>query len=130
LSTFGRQSANVGIIGAMPYDQMRPLIQQAGVYLATARETFGIGTLEALAAGVPVAGWRYGGQEEIILEGQTGYLAEDGDFDHLAACIRRCLGERERLSRNAVQDIRDRWGWDARIAQYAALFTATHQAYH
>lgn len=130
LSTFGRPAKNVGILGAMSYETMRPMIQQAGVYLATARETFGIGTLEALAAGVPVAGWRYGGQEEIIIEGETGYLAEYGDYDGLAAAVRRCLRERERLGRNAVADVRERWGWKDRIADYAALFTQVYEAYH
>src|SRR6187549_234468 len=130
LSTFGRQSQNVHLTGALPYDQMRAMVQQAGVYLATARETFGIGTLEAMAAGVPVAGWRYGGQEEIIIEGETGYLAEYGDYDGLAACIRRCLHERDRLSANCIADVQSRWGWKDKIAQYAALYTRTHQAYH
>ena len=130
LSTFGRQSGNVGLLGRMPYESMKPLIQQAGVYLATARETFGIGTLEAMAAGVPIAGWRYGGQEEIIRDGETGYLAEYGDFDALAACIRKCLSERGRLSRNCQDDVRERWGWKDKIAQYASLYTQTHKAYH
>ena len=130
LSTFGRQSGNVGLLGRMPYESMKPLIQQAGVYLATARETFGIGTLEAMAAGVPIAGWRYGGQEEIIRDGETGYLAEYGDFDALAACIRNCLSERGRLSRNCQDDVRERWGWKDKIAQYASLYTQTHKAYH
>jgi len=130
LSTFGRQASNVGILGAMAYETMRPLIQQAGVYLATARETFGIGTLEALAAGVPVAGWRYGGQEEIVLHGETGYLAEYGDVDGLAAAIRACLSARGRLSRNCREDARTRWGWEDKIAQYAALFTQVYEAYH
>ena len=130
LSTFGRQSGNVGLLGRMPYESMKPLIQQAGVYLATARETFGIGTLEAMAAGVPIAGWRYGGQEEIIRDGETGYLAEYGDFDALAACIRKCLSERGRLSRNCQDDVRSRWGWKDKIAQYASLYTQTHKAYH
>ena len=130
LSTYGKTAANVGILGVMPYETMRPLVQQAGVYLATARETFGIGTLEALAAGVPVAGWRYGGQEEIIIEGETGHLAEYGDFDGLAACIRLCLRDRDRLSRNAVADIQTRWRWQDKVGQYAALFTQTYEAYH
>ncbi len=130
LSTFGRQSHNVGLLGAMPYEQMRPIIQQAGVYLATARETFGIGTLEALAAGVPVAGWRFGGQEEIIIEGETGYLAEYGDYDGLAIAIRKCLTERERLSANALADVQSRWGWKDKIAQYARLYDRVHAAYH
>jgi len=32
--------------------KMREYIQRAGVYLATTKETFGIGTLEAMASGV------------------------------------------------------------------------------
>lgn len=129
-STFGQQSRNVGLLGAMPYESMRPIVQQAGVYLATARETFGIGTLEAMAAGVPIAGWRYGGQEEIVAHGETGYLAEYGDFDSLAACIRKCLSGRSRLSRNCQDDVRARWGWKDKIAQYAQLYTQTYKAYH
>jgi glycosyltransferase involved in cell wall biosynthesis len=122
VSTFGEMRGNVFLTGAVPYDQMRPIVQRAGVYLATARETFGIGTLEALAAGVPVAGWRYGGQEEIVIEGETGYLAEWGDYEGLAQAIRQCLAERERLSRNAIEDARTRWAWKDKIAQYAALY--------
>lgn len=130
LSTFGRQSSNVGLLGSMPYEQMKPLIQQAGVYLATARETFGIGTLEAMAAGVPVAGWRYGGQEEIVNEGETGYLAEYGDFDALAACIRKCLADRDRLSKAAIADVHTRWQWKDKIALYANLYQRVYSAYH
>jgi glycosyltransferase involved in cell wall biosynthesis len=122
VSTFGEMRGNVFLTGAVPYEQMRPIVERAGVYLATARETFGIGTLEALAAGVPVAGWRYGGQEEIIIEGETGYLAEWGDYEGLAECVRRCLAERERLSPNCIADARKRWAWKDKIAQYAALY--------
>ena len=130
LSTFGRHSGNVGILGAMPYEQMRPIVQQAGVYLATARETFGIGTLEALASGVPVAGWRFGGQDEIIIEGETGFLAEYGDFEGLAACIRRCFDAHGRLSQAARQDAVARWGWKNKIAQYADLYSRVHTQFH
>jgi glycosyltransferase involved in cell wall biosynthesis len=130
VTTFGRPTTNVTVTGVGTYEQMRPVVQRAGVYLATARETFGIGTLEALAAGVPVAGWRYGGQEEIVIDGETGYLAEYGDFDQLAQAIRVCLSERGRLSRNCIEDARDRWGWQARIKQYADLYTRIYQAYH
>jgi glycosyltransferase involved in cell wall biosynthesis len=129
VSTFGEQSRNVMLLATMPYEEMRPVVQRAGVYLATARETFGIGTLEALAAGVPIAGWRYGGQEEIVREGETGYLAPYGDYQALAMAITRCLADRERLSRNCVEDARSRWGWEGRIAQYAALYTRVYEAY-
>ena len=129
LSTFGRPAGNVHIIGAMPYDDMKQAIQRAGVYLATARETFGVGTLEALASGVPVAGWRYGGQAEIVVDGETGYLAEWGDYEGLAQAVRRCLAERERLSRNAVADVARRWRWEDKILHYAMLYDKVVKAW-
>lgn len=120
-STFGLDTENVEIIGALPADKMKPIIQRASVYLATARETFGIGTLEALASGVPVAGWDYGGQHEIIQHGVTGYLAPYGDYALLADCIRLCLRDRDRLSANAISDAESRWAWPDKIALYAEV---------
>lgn len=130
VSTFGEPTQNVMLLGAMPHGQMKPIVQRAGCYLATARETFGIGTLEALAAGVPVAGWRYGGQEEIIIEGETGYLAPYGDYDALAVAIARCLENRARLSVGCVRDARARWGWQQRVKQYAQVYDRVHADYH
>lgn len=123
VSTFGQPAANVTITGPGTYDQMRPLVQRAALYLATARETFGIGTLEALAAGVPVVGWDYGGQHEIVIPGETGILVPFGDMGALADAVRRALSDRVRLSANARQDARERRAWPDKIAQYAALYT-------
>lgn len=126
VTTFGPDAPNVHVTGALPLDRMRPLVQHAGVYLATARETFGIGTLEALAAGVPVVGWNYGGQREIVTP-ETGVLVEAGDYDALADAVRRLLAQRETFSRAARADAVARWGWRHRIAQYAALYRRVHQ---
>lgn len=122
LTTYGQQTQNVLPFGVGTHEQVKPVIQRAAVYLATARETFGVGTLEALAAGVPVVGWDYGGQHEIVRDGETGYLATFGDFDHLRECIRRALAERATLSRNAQMDARERWGWRDKIQGYADLY--------
>lgn len=129
ISTFGMDGPNVMTFGPLPHHEIKPAIQRAGVYLATARETFGIGTLEALAAGVPVAGWRYGGQEEIIIDGETGYLAPFGDYAALATAIERCMNERERMSANCAADARARWAWKPRIKQYAELYTRIWNEY-
>lgn len=122
LSTFGKVTDNVRVVGNISNGNMRGMIDSAGLYLCTARETFGIGTLEALACGVPVVGWNYGGQSEIIRDGETGYLAPYGDYAGLADCVRRALRDRKRLSRNAVDDVQARWQWRDKVAQYATLY--------
>lgn len=131
-STIGRASDNMKILNtapnrAMPHGQMKKIVSEAGVYLATARETFGIGTLEALAYGIPVVGWDWGGTAEIIIPGQTGYLAPPGDYNALADCVERCFAERDRLSQNAIQDARTRWTWEPRIEQYANIFKSVYE---
>jgi len=130
VTTIGNPAANVRIVGKQPYPVMKSLIQEAGVYLATARETFGIGTLEALASGVPVAGWAWGGQIEIVRQGETGYLAKYGDYKALADCVDLCLRDRARLSANARQDAKERWGWEPRIRQYAEIYERTAKGWY
>ena len=51
------------------------LLRQADVFLLpSVSEGFSISTVEALMAGVPVIATRSGGPEEIITDGETGYL--------------------------------------------------------
>lgn len=129
-TTIGRKKNNVDVIGVIPYLQMKEVLASAGVYLATARETFGIGTLEALASGVPIAGWNWGGQTEIVKQGETGYLAHPGNWDELAECIMMCLNERDRLSPNCVEDARERWGWEHRIWQYSEIYKRVYEMHY
>lgn len=121
-STISVDRANVKHLGFLANNQMKQIVRNAGLYLCTARETFGIGTLEALACGVPVVGWDYGGQHEIVVNGETGYLAPYGDYAGLADCVRNALRDRRRLSRNAVDDVQKRWQWRDKMGQYARLY--------
>jgi len=130
VGTVGRKSENVEIIGTVPYEQMKSLVAGSGLYLCTARETFGIGTLEALACGVPVVGWDWGGQSEIIRQGETGYLAHPGNYKELAECVELAFEQRERLSANALADVRERWGWQPRIKQYAEIIKRVYADYY
>lgn len=130
VSTIGIPTKNVKVTGAIPFPEMKTLVQNAGLYLATARETFGIGTLEALASGVPVVGWDWGGQSEIIVPGETGLLAPPGDYEALIANIYKVLENRDKYSLNARLDVEARWTWQPRIAQYAAIYQRTLKAWN
>jgi len=130
VSTIGEKTGNVSIVGVQPHEAMIELVRNAGVYLVTARETFGIGTLEALALGVPVVGWDFGGQSEIVLQGATGLLVPFGDYNALADAIRFVLKNRDHFSKNARTDAASRWGWESRVTQYADAYQAAYDQKH
>lgn len=124
VSTFGKETRNVGIVGRKPYEEGKRLVQMAGVYLCTTKETFGIGTLEALAAGVPVVGFDYGGQSEIIEHGKDGWLVPPGDINGLADGIRWALANRSEIT-PAAQAKAAKYTWQNAAEMYHSLFERT-----
>jgi hypothetical protein len=122
VTTFGDTAPNVRVTGRLPFVQAKPLITGADIYLCTTRETFGIGTLEAMACGVPVLGWAWGGQREIVQHKVTGYLATPGDYEDLIAGYNYCVLHRAAMSEAARKVVLDRFTWRSAIEQYAALY--------
>ena len=122
VTTIGHDQANVRVTGRIGFDAMRDLVKNAGVYLCTTRETFGIGTLEAMAAGVPVVGWSWGGQRDIIQHGKTGWLCPPGDYAGLIEGIKWALKHRKRVAANARAAVKERWTWDKRMRDYVTLY--------
>lgn len=99
LSTFAPPDApsNVEAIGLQPYEGMKMLVQGAAVYLSTTKETFGIGILEAMAAGIPVLGFAWGNIGEFVEHEVNGWLSKPGDFEHLREGLDYCWENMERL---------------------------------
>ncbi len=128
VSTFGQDLPNLRITGRIPYATMKELVRHAGVYLCTTRETFGIGTLEAMAAGVPVVGWAWGGQREIIKHGETGWLCPPGDSDGLEEGIRWALANRAKIADAQRQDVSERWTWQTAISSYAEMYRGVYES--
>ena len=100
-TTFAKEPAdNIATIGSVPHEVMKPLVEGCAIYLSTVKETFGIGVLEAMAAGRPVLGWAYGGNADLVKHGETGYLAKPNDYEDLATGLDYCLRHAEVLGDN------------------------------
>jgi colanic acid/amylovoran biosynthesis glycosyltransferase len=52
-----------------------------------------VAILEAGATGLPVVSTRHGGIPDVVLEGTTGFLVDEGDVDAMASAIVRLLKE-------------------------------------
>ncbi|GAG04471.1 unnamed protein product, partial [marine sediment metagenome] len=102
---------NIREIGLQPHDTMKRIVKSAGLYLSTTKETFGIGTLEAMASGVPILGFAFGGNLDLVKHGVNGYLARPGNFDDLAEGFDYCHKYRETLGKNGREMARQ-WRWE------------------
>lgn len=117
----GFKRPNLKVTGTLPHADMRIAVQGAHIYLATTKETFGIGTLEALASGVPVLGFNWGGTKDIVQHGINGYLAEPYDYKDLEKGLHYCLENRRILSANALLRAQD-FKWNAVMRQLKATY--------
>jgi glycosyltransferase involved in cell wall biosynthesis len=95
-------SAWVRMPGRVSREELRATYAGSHLYLApTVLESFGIATLEARTAGLPVVARHGSGVEEFVQDGVSGLLA-DGD-EAMAGCIARLAVDddlRERLTRH------------------------------
>jgi glycosyltransferase involved in cell wall biosynthesis len=104
----------------------RPWLARSSAAVCSSRtEGLGIGLLEAMAMGLPVAGFGVGGVAEVVQDGVTGWLAPPGDVPALAACMRRLADAGDRgASMGAAAHARvvERFSVRAMAAGYARAY--------
>lgn len=90
-------------------DDLPALLSRIDVLVSTAaHEPFGRTLIEAMAAGRPVVATRSGGPQEIVIDGECGFLADVGDDAAIAEHIVRLLddaGLYARMSRAARERV-------------------------
>jgi glycosyltransferase involved in cell wall biosynthesis len=106
LAALERQCARLGLADNLTFAgwqrDVTPWLRASRLFLITSHhEGLPIAALEAMALGLPVIGTWYPGADELVQEGETGFLCRDrAEFvDRIRACLtqedlRRRLGER------------------------------------
>lgn len=123
LTTFvrGEVGSNVRETGVIPHQQMKEAVQQCSVYLATTKETFGIGILEAMAAGRPVLGFAHGGIMDMVEHGVNGYLAEPNNYEDLEEGLNYCMTYGNVLGDNG-REMAKKFTWDKQVEKVADVY--------
>jgi phosphatidylinositol alpha-1,6-mannosyltransferase len=88
-------------------------------------EGLGVVLLEALSHGLPLVATRRGGIPQIVRDGETGLLVEDGDIPALGRAIERLLRDRplaERLAAAGADHVRRNFSVESVAAQLAAIY--------
>jgi glycosyltransferase involved in cell wall biosynthesis len=84
--------SRVRILGALPLDELAGIVAGARLFISAARhEGFGITTVEALSAGVPVLVTRTGVHEEILQPDDNGWFWSGLPDADAAATLRKAL---------------------------------------
>jgi colanic acid/amylovoran biosynthesis glycosyltransferase len=104
------------LLGQRPEDETLAEVAAADVLVsASFMEGLPVALMEALGMAVPVVAPRLAGIPELVEDGVTGLLFTPADWQALARCLERALGDRalrERLGRAGQQRVRDEFDAD------------------
>jgi colanic acid/amylovoran biosynthesis glycosyltransferase len=91
-----RLSASVEFLGPRPHMEVAATMRQARAFVQhSLRTSYGdlegmpVAMLEAGATGLPVVATRHAGIRDAVIEGETGFLVDEGDVEGMAACMIR-----------------------------------------
>jgi glycosyltransferase involved in cell wall biosynthesis len=109
----------VHFVGLVSEPELLNLYKNAAVYLyPSPEEDFGMGIVEAMAAGAPVVAWRNGGPTVTVRDGETGFLIKPYDTEEFANRIVELVTNPSlaaMLGRSAAQRARALFSYDRHI---------------
>lgn len=109
--------------GSQPSERVKELLLGADIFLQHSttdpetgdEEGLPVAILEGMAAGLPVVATRHAGIPEIVIEGESGFLVEEGDSVGMAeriVCLALNKALRVQLGREGWQRTREKFSWE------------------
>jgi len=120
---------DVLFLGMRRPDEVAHLLSVSSVFVsASCTEGMSLSVAEAATIGLPVVAYVAGGMRELIEDGVTGYLVEQGDIEGMASRVTGLLLDKEqaeRMGKAGQEKMNREYGWDNVVDSYLSLFCGT-----
>ncbi len=97
----------VNFTGQVDRDELQKMMAETAVYVMISHDTFGLVYIEAMLQGCIVIASRYGGIDGVIVDGENGFLCEEGNSEELGEVIKKILSlspeEKRKIAENAIK---------------------------
>ncbi len=116
---------NVTLTGEVPREEVPSYLALADVFVHHSRyESFGLGVLEAMQAGLPVIACNVGAVPEVVTDGAEGLLIPPSDPEAMAAAAVRLADSPELRARlaAAARERATQFAWDHLASRYEKLY--------
>jgi glycosyltransferase involved in cell wall biosynthesis len=115
----------VFFLGWQSREGLMKCYQRANIFFFPSRhEGMPNAMLEAMASGLPVIASCIAGNEELVVDGETGYLVPSENVDSLQAALRKLLSDpmlRQQMGMASRKYVEANYSWESTAQQYALL---------
>lgn len=95
------------------------------ICLTSKNEGTPVSLIEAQAANIPVITTNVGGVKDVVLEGETGHIIENGDLQGYTNCLVELINDekkRMKMSQNGWNFVKEKFHYDALVKKTEALY--------
>lgn len=96
---FAREAPEARVVytGWIRGEDKEKLLRESGIFLFPSYyEGMPMAVLEAMAYGLAIVTTRVGGMEQLIHDGESGYLCSPGNVEQIAGCVAELLGNEQK----------------------------------
>jgi glycosyltransferase involved in cell wall biosynthesis len=115
----------VQFMGYVQYEQVAKALQMSDIFiLPSYYEALGCVYLEAMACGIPVIGCKENGIDEIIKDGEDGYLIQGKSVESIVESIKKMLENRRYkvMGVQARKHVEEKYSWRSSAQSLIKLY--------